>query len=277
MFARRYGAWGFETVTALERLGHQRRLPRLVVSAKLERSRLFLLQGEAQASKEELERAADSPVWERLERERLPAHEIESLKLAHIRWDIHFGDVRDALAPLQREIEEATAQSRFLRVMRLRVLQSLALQRSGEPSAAMETLADVLRKASREGFMRLLLDEGAAVGKLVRLFYGTLEVMPARQSDPVLVQYVQRLASAFGPAPASGVAAIDAVAAGSLTQKELQILQLVADGNSNSAISKKLVISDSTVRTHLRSVNSKLNARSRTRAVAIGRRLDLIR
>jgi LuxR family maltose regulon positive regulatory protein len=62
-----------------------------------------------------------------------------------------------------------------------------------------------------------------------------------------------------------------------LTQKEIQVLQLVADGNSNSAISEKLAISDSTVRTHLRRVNSKLNAGSRAEAAAIGRRLDVIR
>jgi LuxR family maltose regulon positive regulatory protein len=84
-FERREITKAFEVLTSLERLGHRRRLPRLVASAKLERSRLLLLQGDAQASMEELERAAESPVWERLERQRLPAHEVEYLKLAHMR------------------------------------------------------------------------------------------------------------------------------------------------------------------------------------------------
>jgi LuxR family transcriptional regulator, maltose regulon positive regulatory protein len=275
-FERRETTRAFETLTALERLGTLRRVPRLIASARLERSRLFLLQDDAQASMEELERAAEPTAWDRLERQILPAHEIEYLKLAQIRWDIHFGDVRATLPRLADEIEIASRQSRHLRVMKLRVLQSLALQRSGDSSAAMETLNGILRQASREGFLRLLVDEGEGVGRLVARFYSTLEEMPAKRSDPVLVRYVQQLIKAFGVIAPAQISIRDEQME-SLTQKELQVLQLVGDGNSNGAISQKLAISSSTVRTHLRSVHSKLNARSRTEAVAIGRRLDLIR
>ena len=270
-------ARAFETLTFLERLGGRRELPRLVASAKLERSRLFLMQGDARASMDELERAADFAVWERLDRQRLPAHEIEYLGLAQLRWETHFGDARAALSRLQGEIDNAARQSRFLRAMRLRTLQSLALQRGGEPSMAIETLAGVLRQGSRERFVRLFVDEGEAVGRLVGRFYSALEEVPARRSDPVLVQYVQRLARAFGSSAMPVEMSITGKEMEPLTQKELQVLQLVADGKSNSAISETLVISDSTVRTHLRNVNSKLNARSRTEAVAIGRRLAMIR
>ena len=55
------------------------------------------------------------------------------------------------------------------------------------------------------------------------------------------------------------------------------MLQLLAEGYSNTAMAEKLFVSDSTVRTHLRNINTKLGARSRTQAVAIGRRLGLIR
>ncbi len=62
-----------------------------------------------------------------------------------------------------------------------------------------------------------------------------------------------------------------------LTRKEIRVLQLLAEGYSNTAMAEKLFVSDSTVRTHLRNINTKLGARSRTQAVAIGRRLGLIR
>ena len=268
----------FETLTGLEYLGHRFRLPRIVASAKLERSRLLLLKGDSHASMEELERAADSAVWERLERQRLPAHEIEYFKLGRIRWDIHFGDASATLPLLECELSKAASQSRHFRALRLRVLQSLALQRSGEPSAAIETLAGVLRQASREGFVRLLVDEGEYVGRLVCRFYAMLEEMPAKRSDPVLIHYVRRLINAFGlTSVVPHKTSDDDRLVEPLTQKEIQVLQLVADGNSNSAISEKLVISDSTVRTHLRRVNNKLNAGSRAEAAAIGRRLDVIR
>ena len=61
-----------------------------------------------------------------------------------------------------------------------------------------------------------------------------------------------------------------------LTAKELQVLHLLAEGYSNAAMSEKLFVSDSTVRTHLRNINSKLGTASRTRAVAVARQMKLI-
>ncbi|MCQ4322628.1 response regulator transcription factor, partial [Stutzerimonas stutzeri] len=61
-----------------------------------------------------------------------------------------------------------------------------------------------------------------------------------------------------------------------LTHKEIRVLQLLCEGYSNSALAEKLFVSDSTVRTHLRNINSKLNASSRTQAVAIARRFGIV-
>ncbi len=61
-----------------------------------------------------------------------------------------------------------------------------------------------------------------------------------------------------------------------LTRKELHVLQLLAEGYSNNAIAEKMVVADTTVRTHLRHINAKLGASSRTQAVALARRLRLI-
>jgi len=92
------------------------------------------------------------------------------------------------------------------------------------------------------------------------------------------VAYLQRLVESFGTmACASGGAAAGHSLMEPLTRKEIQVLQLVEQGQSNSAIAERLGLSDSTVRTHLRNVNTKLNARSRAEAVAIARRLDVIR
>ena len=62
-----------------------------------------------------------------------------------------------------------------------------------------------------------------------------------------------------------------------LTRKDIRVLPLLAEGYSNSAMAEKLFVSDSTERTHLRNINMKLNAKSRTQAVAIARRLAVIR
>ncbi len=62
-----------------------------------------------------------------------------------------------------------------------------------------------------------------------------------------------------------------------LSAMETRVLQLLAEGYSNRALTEKLFVADSTIRTHLRSINAKLGANNRTQAVALGRRHGLIR
>ena len=69
----------------------------------------------------------------------------------------------------------------------------------------------------------------------------------------------------------------DAVFVEPLTRRELQTLELLAEGLSNTKIGERLLVSQNTVRTHLRSLNVKLDAVNRTQAIAVARRLNLIR
>ncbi|MFV0677988.1 LuxR C-terminal-related transcriptional regulator [Variovorax sp. tm] len=268
----------FQALTELEYLGHQRQLPRVVAGAKLERSRMLLLQGNGPASHDELLRADDPALWDRERRQRLPAHDLDYLALAKARWEIAFGDARAALSVLDAELHAALAAARNRRALKLRVLRALALQRAGDPAAATEEFAGVLQSASQEGFMRLILDEGPAVGTLVHRSAAAMQEGGA--GDPILADHLQRLLQAVGPMPAP--AESEAPSGGEamkepLTRKEIRVLQLLAEGYSNSAMAEKLFVSDSTVRTHLRNINMKLDAKSRTQAVAIARRLGVIR
>ena len=268
----------FETLTTLEQIGCHRRLPRVVAAAKLERSRMFLLQGNAEASKEELDRADQPAVWERVRAQRLSAHESNYLAMARLRWEIHFGDARATIPALKSEIADAAKQNRHRRALGLRLLLSLAQQRSGDPTSAIKTISHVLRQGCPEGFIRLILDEGNEIGRLVHRFSNLLRENPAKRSNPNLAQYLNCLLEAFGPEVSdSETASVDNPLMEGLTRKEIQILQLAAEGCSNRSLTNKLTRSESTVRTHLRNINTKLNARSRAEAVAIGRRLGLIR
>lgn len=267
-----------QALTELEYLGHARQLPRVVAGAKLERSRMLLLQGNGPAARDELMRADDPALWERERRQRLPAHDLEYLTLAKARWEIAFGDARGALAVLDAEIHAATAAARARRVLKLKVLRALALQRAGDQAAAVAEIGEVLQTACQEGFMRLILDEGPTIGRLLHRYVSASLEAPAGGNDPILAEYVQRLLHAAGPlaTPETDPPA----AAGTeepLTRKEIRVLQLLAEGYSNSAMAEKLFVSDSTVRTHLRNINMKLDAKSRTQAVAIARKLGVIR
>jgi LuxR family maltose regulon positive regulatory protein len=270
----------FEALTDLEYLAHHRRLPRIVTNAKIERARLLVMQGNAQAAKEELDRAEDPALEARLQRQRLPASEIDYPALARVRWTLHFGDARTVLPWLDQELALAVEQHRHRRALRLRVLHGLALARSGDPAAAAKGMATAVRQAAQEGFVRAIADEGPEIGHIVRRLHAMQQQMPVNRSDPGLMQYLDRLLGAFGalpsePTPSTQTQVPELMEP--LTRKEIQVLQLTADGYSNAAMAEKLSASDSTVRTHLRSISAKLGAHSRAEAVVIGRRLGVIR
>lgn len=264
------------TLIELEYIGHHRALPRVSASAKLERARLLVLQGHAAASKSELDRADDPVLWERVSHLRLYAHDLEDLTIGRMRWELLFGDARAALPKIQQEINLAERGSRLRRALKLRVLQALALQRCHEFAAALDTIGGALQHACQQGFLRLVLDEGEAIGPLIHLFSASLQERAGRPRDPILSNYLQGMVAILGPA-ASPEAARPEGLPEPLTRKEVRVLQLLAEGYSNNAMADKLFVSDSTVRTHLRNINMKLNAHSRTQAVAIARRLAVIR
>ncbi len=263
-------------LTELEYLGNQRKLPRVVAGAKLERARLLLLQGHGAAAHDELVRADDPTLWDHEQRLRLLAHDIEYLALARLRWEVVFGDAACALPQIDVQVRNATTAARHRRLLALRLLRALALQRTGDTPAAVAQVGSALQFACQEGFMRLVLDEGPAVGQLVQRYQALHDSGQAR--DPLMGDYLQRLLRAFGPLPSDTELAPDLPggALEPLTRKELRVLQLLVEGYSNSAMAEKLYVSDSTVRTHLRNINMKLGAHSRTQAVAIARRLGLV-
>jgi LuxR family maltose regulon positive regulatory protein len=141
-------------------------------------------------------------------------------------------------------------------------------------------MATAVRQAAQEGFVRAIADEGPEVGHIVRRLHAMQQQMPVNRSDPGLMQYLDRLLGAFGALPSEPATSTQTQTpelVEPLTRKEIQVLQLTADGYSNAAMAEKLSASDSTVRTHLRSISSKLGAHSRAEAVVIGRRLGVIR
>jgi len=270
-------------LTELETLGHLRKLPRVVATAKLERARMLMRQGNAHGAREELERADDPAVWERVARLRLPAHDVLDIGIARLRWEVHFGDAAEALRRIEANLPSVDTEARVRRSRKLRVLKGMALWRLNAPDAAAEVFEGILQEGSREGFVRLVVDEGPPVAGPIHAALARVRARPG-QPDPILVEYGQRLLDALGPDALAALEAAPAVGAQEmpwqvepLTHKEMQVLKLLAEGYSNSAMSEKLFVSDSTVRTHLRNINMKLGAQNRTQAVSLARRYGLIR
>nr|WP_207924325.1 LuxR C-terminal-related transcriptional regulator [Marinobacter sp. JH2] len=267
----------FQALTELEHMGRTRRLPRVVATARLERSRLFLAQDRPDAAKQELDRAGNEELWRRVRKHRMPANDLQYIEMARIRWEVIAGDAEGALAPLEVEIADAQNCSLYRRVLKLKLFKAIALYRCNRPEDSIAVLADILPTCCAEGYVRLFVDEGAAAGTVIKLYHQAFREA-SYQSDPVFVSYLESLIEAFGPALLSTTVLPEAddMILNALTRKEARVLQLLSEGYSNGAMAEKLFVSDSTVRTHLRNINSKLNASSRTQAVAIARRHGLV-
>lgn len=268
-----------QTLTVLERTGHNRQLPRVVATSRLHRAQLMLLQGDEYAAHTEIERASDPTTWDRLRHLRLLANDVDNDRIGQLRWAAFVGNAASALRELERYVAESQAENRHRRAFKLRLLQAVAQQRDNDLPAALNTLEQALKEGCREGYIRLVLDEGPRVGALVvRLQADTLERKRDRR-EPLFAEYLQSLLQGFGPRVFNEYPIENdpnATLIEPLTRKEIRVLKLLAEGNSNSAMAEKLFVSDSTIRTHLRNINGKLNASNRTEAVAIARKVGVV-
>ena len=111
-----------QTLAELEYLGHQRQLPRVVASARLERAQLLMRQGQAEPAAMALARADDAAVWQRVAQLQLTAHDADDLVIGRLRWQTLFGDAAAAATAAGTAARAATVARRHRRALKLQVL-----------------------------------------------------------------------------------------------------------------------------------------------------------
>jgi LuxR family maltose regulon positive regulatory protein len=263
-------------VTEAERVGPSRDLVGLFNPAPAERARLLLAQGQpAQAAAWSATRkldAGDPPSYPR-EREHLL---LARLLLAQ-------GDAEQASLLLERLQAAAAAQRRTGSVIELGAVRARALAARGDRPGALAALAGSLTLAWPEGYVRVFTGEGEPLAALLDQLIADRRRGAARTAG-VPGEYLGRLRAAFRPddaraaSPAPGAAAL--VVAGlaePLTDRELEVLGLLAAGMANKQIAKQLVVALETAKKHVSHILGKLGAANRTQAVARAHALGLLR
>jgi LuxR family maltose regulon positive regulatory protein len=195
--------------------------------------------------------------------------EVDHLTLARLL--ITQSNASEATGLLQRLLEAAEAGGRISRVIEILMLQALALQVQGDTDQAITTLERALTLAEPGGFVRIFMDEGPP---MARLLYEAL----ARGIAP---DYARRLLAAFPVPEPEEAAPLETQAPESgqiepLSERELEVLELFAEGLSNREIASRLFLSPHTVKTHSSNIYGKLNVHNRTQAVARARALGLL-
>jgi LuxR family transcriptional regulator, maltose regulon positive regulatory protein len=263
-----------DVLTQLELHGHRLGLQRVIASARVEKSAALLLRGDAGAAKEQLERAADSMDWEQVSGRSFIANDKVTLQIGRLRWMVSGGDAAAAVPLLKKELSTALGAERHRRALKLRILLAEAFEVDGQHKLAMRTLLKATEISAPEGFVSIYLEEGERVQEMLRGVQNNLQSELGTRADDALNTYLTRITrspSATSPAAPTASPSDDA-----LTRKEVQILELLAQGLSNDAMAEKLFISESTVRTHLRSINTKLHASNRMHALALARQRHLV-
>ena len=179
------------------------------------------------------------------------------------------GQLSETSDLLKRLRSAAEVGGRYLRVVELCLLQALTAQSDGESSLALAYLTQAIEFAIGRGIIRTFVDEGPA---LARLLYEAVK----QEIEP---EFVQRLIAAFpaeSPEPARAAKFETGEWVEPLTDRELEILQRIAEGLTNKEIGSRLYLSANTIKAHLRNVYGKLNVNNRTQAVAKGRSLGII-
>lgn len=174
-------------------------------------------------------------------------------------------------------VGKAERLQRFHQAFVLRVLWSKAVALSGDELAATKILAEVLPLALREGYRRIFLDEGEVIVRLLRKSdYKKLVMEPLAAARQPKTPSQQWNSSGGSPNAAQFYATKGLEVRERFSDREIQVLHLVAHGLSNRTIAERLFISEATVKFHLHNINLKTGAHSRTQAIAIARRLGLI-
>jgi LuxR family transcriptional regulator, maltose regulon positive regulatory protein len=183
-----------------------------------------------------------------------------------------------ALGLLERLDALAASQGRTGSLLQIRALRALALQAADEHQGALTLLAETLALAVPEGHIRVFADEGPPMAALLRSLIGARRRGRLAGEDGAGTEHLHRVIQAFRPArqPDDPAAAVVAGLIEPLTERELEVLRLLAAGRRNRDIAAELVVTLETVKKHTSHIFAKLGAANRTQAVAHARRLGLI-
>jgi LuxR family maltose regulon positive regulatory protein len=178
-----------------------------------------------------------------------------------------------ALQRLELSRQRATAGQRWGHVIEIRLLQALAHQKLQEESQALAALSEAVRLGEPEGYIRSFVDEGPSMEALL---YRLRKRCAKCESTP----YLDTLLTAFQQESKAHHLAEEVPKAQPLpkplSERELKVLQLLAQGVSNHEIAQQLVIAYETVKRHVGQIFSKLGVTNRVQAVKQAHDLGLL-
>ncbi len=179
----------------------------------------------------------------------------------------NFPAALDLLGEYRRQMEARGWADERLRAM---VLQASVLHLDGKDATAVQALNEAFAVAEPGGFIRLFVDEAGPMKELLSQAF----------VQAIQPEYVGKLIAAFEtPAndqPSDRTVSSPSLMVEPLSQRELEVLRLIAEGLSNQEIGERLFLALDTVKGHNRRIFDKLQVQRRTEAIARARALGLL-
>lgn len=203
----------------------------------------------------------------------MPAPPNEDVQLDAARILAQLGRTQEATMLARSILAAAELAGRLHIAIQARAVLAKALTGQGASGDALAALTEALQVAAPEGYISTFIDEG-------ELIFHLLDRIPANSS---VKAYAERILASScraepGLVPTAKAAPADdsPVVYSSLSEREHEVLGLIAAGLSNQEIAGRLVVSLPTVKTHVNNLFNKLGVNSRTQAIARGEALGLI-
>lgn len=156
-------------------------------------------------------------------------------------------------------------------VIEILVLQALAFAAQDNISSALESLERALQLAVPENYLRIFVNEGPSMARLLQeALFREIEADYVRQ----LLAAMPMINTEEAALPQAQSPEFEYVE--QLSDRELEVLHLIAEGLTNQEVATRLFLSRHTVKVHSRNIYSKLGVNNRTQAVALGRALGIL-
>jgi LuxR family maltose regulon positive regulatory protein len=175
------------------------------------------------------------------------------------------GKLEAALALLDNDLPQFEAWGRLRLVIEAQLLRAQVFLKRNDVQAALAALQQAITLAEPGEFTRVFIDEGEPIAQLLK------KVKPANQGQQA---YINTILSTTRPSPPATRPSQPLIEP--LSERELEVLHLIAEGLSNREIAQRLVLSLPTVKWHSSNIYGKLGVKNRTTAVAKARELDIL-
>jgi len=257
-----------------ESAGTKLGLFRVIIQSRLERIRINLNRNNLYDAERDLTRVKLLLKNNRKSLETLPGNEVEDYSLARIRFLVRFRNSHKLRVVIIKLVRSAKEHSLIRRATKLKMLLAWGHELCGNHAESRQIFFSCLDTIRNGGGISQLHEEGPDFET-----YALAQLNAYKQEFKEHAMQIDTIIKDFAIAQHStggSVVPESPAKTGSLTKKELMVLQLVAKGFTNKDIGASLAASESTVRAHLRNINIKLDTKNRIEALNEAKRLMML-